>query len=209
VKQSLAPINTDWSDIRVLTKEPLPDLDYHDREPAALLDDDGNIELFWSSNRSGSWSIWHNTLDIGTGDWEAAEPVTQGPYSERNSLPFKVGVRTLLFYRSNRGLSYASKVYGATETVDLRYSGSTTIHVRDTEKIALSGKFEDFKTYTYDTGNDGRRTNKNRYARDTIGLYLTPDTKDPQKISSGIKRIENVLDEFMPLTDRAVFITGG
>lgn len=113
----------------------------------------------------------------------------------------------LLLYRSNESLSYTSNVYRATETVDFRYAGCTTVDTRNAARIILRGQFEDFQTYTYDTGKNGGRTNEDWYARDTIGLYLNPDTMDAEKITLGRSRIAQVLREFMPITDRAVLFT--
>ena len=98
-------------------------------------------------------------------------------------------------------------MYRATQTLDVRYNGTTTVDTRNTAKIALFGKFEDFQTYTYDTGTNGVRTNNDRIARDTIGLYLTPDTADPVQIKATISRLAGALGDFMPVTERAVFIT--
>ena len=90
--------------------------------------------------------------------------------------------------------------YGATETVDFRYSGSITVDTRHTAKLALRGRFDDFGTYIYDAGRGGVRTNDDWYARDTVGVYIAAmDAKD-------ISRLNEVLEEFMPVTDRAVFI---
>jgi hypothetical protein len=122
-------------------------------------------------------------------------------------LPLADDDGLLLIYRANQSLTYQSQVYGATETIDFRYAGSTTAHSRNAAKLGLRQKFEDFQTYTYDTGQAGQRTNEDWYGRDTIGLYLTPDTMDAGLINQGITRIERVLAEFMPITDRAVFIT--
>jgi hypothetical protein len=76
-----------------------------------------------------------------------------------------------------------------------------------TAKLALRGAFEDFQTYTYDAGSGGVRRNADRIARDTVGLYLTPDIADPDEIKAIISRLANVLPGFMPVTARAVFIT--
>ena len=114
---------------------------------------------------------------------------------------------TLLAYRSNESLAYTSGVFGATQTLDARYAGATTADTRNTAKLALRGKFDDFLTYTYDAGQSGVRTNDDRIARDTIGLYLTPDISDPAQIKAMISRLANVLADFMPITERAVFIT--
>jgi hypothetical protein len=204
VKDNTNLDDTGWSG--VLSLSTLPP-DYHDREPAAFVNTDGNIELFLSSNRNGSWSIWQRTLDVAADTWGIEEQVTHKPYSQRAPFPLAIDGIMFLIYSSNESLSYTSEVYGATETVDFRYAGSTTVHTRDAEKIALRGKFKDFQRYTYDAGKDGQRTNEDWYGRDTIGLYLKNDTMDNEKIKAGIDRLQKVLGEFMPITDRAVFFT--
>jgi hypothetical protein len=204
VKASLDPMLDDWGDIQVLPKT---FDDYHDREPAVMAESSGNLELFWSSNQDGSWSIRRATLDVATAAWEAAEALSAPPYSQRDPLPLLVGDETWLLYRDNQSLTYRSDVYRATETVDFRYAGSTTAHASNSARIALRGAFADLQTYTYDAGINGRRTNDDWYGRDTIGLYLTPDTMNAEDIANGIARLDRVLAEFMPLTDRAVYIT--
>jgi len=204
VKQSIDPSASDWGTVRTLPKVTS---DHHDREPAAIVAMDGNVELFWSSTRDGSWSVWRNILDIAAGNWGTPALVTTNLYSQRDPLPVSIDAFMLLIYRSNESLSYTSRVYSATKTVDFRYAGSTTVHTRNDGKIDLHGKFEDFQTYTYDTGKNGGRTNEDWYARDTIGLYLTPDTTDAEEIEAGISRVGNILVEFMPMADRAVLFT--
>jgi hypothetical protein len=162
VKGGIDPSVSDWSQIRTL---PQAAPDDNDREPAAIISADGNIEIFWSSNRNGSWSIWRNTLDTTTHTWGAAEPVTENLYSQRAPLPIVTDTGMTLIYRSNESIPYSSKVYGATETVDFRYAGCTTVDTRNAGKITLRGLFDDFQTYTYDT----QRTNDDWYARDTVG----------------------------------------
>lgn len=204
VKRGIDPTNgSDWENIRTMTKVGAGD--YHDREPGPLLNVTGNIELFWSSNQAGNWSIWRNTLDITTHTFGATpEQITNDPYTQRSPLAIPIGADTLLIYRSSESLTYTSPVYTATQTVDYRYAGSTTADTHNTAKIALRGKFEDFQGYTYDTGLSGQRTNENWYARDTIGLYLTPDTADLDEIAVKKSRINQVVGEFMPITDRVV-----
>lgn len=204
VKQGIDPNLSDWSIIRTLPKAGTGD--YHDREPALLLDSTGNTELFWSSNQTGNWSIWRNTLDITAHAFGTTpEQITDDPYSQRTPIAIPNGEDTLLVYRSNETLTYTSQVYSATQTFDYRYAGSTTADTRNAAKIALYGKFEDFQGYTYDAGLNGKRTNEDWYARDTVGFYLIPDTADPEKIAAITSRINQVVGEFMPLTDRAVF----
>lgn len=204
IKQGLNPATSDWSAVRTLPKA-APD--NHDREPAGMIAAGGNIELFWSSTRSGGWTLWHATLDIGTLAFGAPQQLTNTPYSNRAPLAVDTGAGTLLVYRSNESLLHTSSVYGATQTLDVRYNGATTADTRNAAKIALRGKFDDFQTYTYDAGTNGVRTNNDRIARDTIGLYLTPDTIDPAAIKATVSRLANALGEFMPSSERAVFIT--
>lgn len=179
----------------------------HDREPAAFVGAGGDFELFWSSNRAGSWSIWRSTLNTRANTWSNPEQLTRGPYSQRDPLPFAIAEGTMLVYHSNESLRYASKVYPATETVDFRYAGSTTFDSHNRDKIALWGAFEDFQAYSYDAGDRGTRTEDDWYARDTIGLYLTPNRANEREIGLMKDRIRRVLEEFMPMTDRAVLIT--
>jgi hypothetical protein len=204
IKQGVNPATADWSAVRTLPKA-APD--NHDREPSPLLAAGGNIELFWSSSRSGGWTLWHDTLDIGTLNFGAAQQLTNTPYANRAPLAVDTGAGILLAYRSNESLAYTSSVYTATQTLDERYGGATTADTRNAAKIALRGKFEDFQTYTYDAGKNGTRTNDNRVARDTIGLFLTPDTADPATVKALVSRLANALADFMPASERAVFIT--
>ncbi len=193
-----------WSPIYTLPQEPA---DYDCREPAVVWNEtEGTIELFWSSNRDGSWSIWHGTLDTTTHECGMAERITDNPYSQRDPLPISLSAGTLLVYRSNESLTYASAVYGATETFDARYAGCTTVDTRNLPKIALQGQYEDFQTYTYDTGQNGVPTNQDWYARDTVGIYLASDIEDPTLIVRNQNLIENVLRQFLPIQVRTVFV---
>jgi hypothetical protein len=205
VKAGLDPADdSDWSALRF---PPKADPGDHHREPAARVAADGDLELFWASDRDGSWSIWRSTLDVATHAFGAAEAITAPPFTERGPLPVDDAGDTLLFYRSNESLAYTSEVYRAQRTVDARYAGSTVAHTRNAAKIALRGDFDDIQTYVYDAGRGGARNNDDRYARDTVGLYLEPDTADAAAIAGEVARLAAVLGEFMPLTDRAVFVT--
>jgi hypothetical protein len=117
-----------------------------------------------------------------------------------------IGADTLLLYRDNRGLRYTSSVYTATETLDLRYSGSATINLHNRAKLDLAGQFEDFQTYLYDAGQNGKRGAEDWYARDTIGIFLTPDTDNPVLINRNRNLIEAALRQFLPIQVRFVLI---
>ncbi|NOT56621.1 MAG: hypothetical protein HOP18_18640 [Deltaproteobacteria bacterium] len=204
VKASLTPNLADWSAIRAL---PPGAPDTQDREPAVLVKANGDIELFWSSNRNGSWSIWRATLNRATHAWGPAEMLITSPYTQSDPLPISLTTGTMLVYHANESVKYTSSVYGATETVDRRYAGSTTIDIRHTAKRALWGTFGDFQTFTSDTGHHGERTNTNQYARETVGLYLTPDTTDQTVIQRNQNLLRHALREFLPAQVRAVLRT--
>jgi hypothetical protein len=199
VKADVDPDADGWSQIRTLPKADGDD--DHDREPFALAQPDGNLGVFWSSHRGGRWSVWRNVLNRATHVWGAPEDLGKPPYSQRAPLGFMDGADTVLVFRSTESLRYTSAVYGATETVDLRYSGSSTVDTRNAGLLALRGTLDDFATYVYDAGRQGLRTNDDWYARDTVGVYIAADMDDQE-----ISRLSQVLREFMPVTDRAVFI---
>jgi len=200
VKAGLDPESlADWSQIRTLPKT--VGNDDHDREPSARVQVGGDLEVCWSSHRGGRWSIWQSVLDRSTHAWATPEDLGTPPYAMRAPLMFASGTNVILVFRSTESLTYSSALYGATHTVDFRYSGSITVDTRNAALIALRGKFEDFGTYLYDSGTDGVRTDDDWYARDTVGVYVPADMDDHT-----ISRLHQVLREFMPATDRAVLV---
>jgi hypothetical protein len=203
-KDSTDPSPDDWGPISAMAPRDVHD---HDWEPAALVDADGNLVAFWSSTRDGSWSVWQAAIDVAANTFGSPAPVTVSPFSERAPIPFLLAGDLVLAYRSNRSVTYDSSIYRATVTTDRRYSGSTTLRTGNAAGIALRGDYGDFTTYTYDTGPAGGRTDRDWYARDTIGLYLQPGaTQTPEAIHSGRERIRRLLPEFLPATDRAVLL---
>jgi phage tail-like protein len=209
-KSGTESIEGGWGPIQTLPKETLPeDAGYDDCEPAAVIDADGRIELFWVSNRGGSWTVWYGKLaDLTSGQADAANVFIDKPYSRRTPLPLPMDEGISLLYRSNRGISYKSDVYGSTVTTDFRYAGCTTMDARNEIKNGLGRwqKYEDFLTYTYDTGKNGKPTDDDWYARDTIGLYLTPNTEDQPLIIQNRELVKGVLERFLPIQTRSVFI---
>jgi hypothetical protein len=205
VKQGLDPAVSDWSPVRLLPKTTTGD---HDRQPAALVSAGGDLEVFWSSTRGGGWSIVSNTLAVSTLTWGTTRTVVGGPYSRRGPLAVDLGAGTLLAYRSNESIAYASTDFGATATLDNRYAGTTTVDTSATAKRDLRGKFDDFQTYTYDTGHGGVRTGDDRVSRDTVGLFLTPKPgTTPAQVKAATDRLAGVLADFTPVSTRPVFIT--
>jgi hypothetical protein len=203
-KASLRPDLNDWSPTQTLTRTATAS---HDREPCAILAEDGSsIELFWSSNAIDGWTIWHATLDTATQVLTSPVQVKATAYTNRAPLAVRTQTHTLLAYRSNESLTHISDIYGSTRTRDFRFSGSTTVDTRNRAKLSLRGEFEDFQTYTWDAGQNGLRTSDNRIAGDTVGIYLQPTTGRLSQIAGATSRIEEGLNEFMPVSERAVLI---
>ena len=208
VKQGLDPtVTSDWSEVRTL---PWAAPGNDDRGLSALVREDGNIELFWSSTRSGSWSIWQTLLAPTTHTWDTAEPITTGPYSQHAPLCIADPEGTLLIYRSNQSITYSSQIYGATETTDFRYVGCTTVDTRNLTKLNLREQFDDCQTYTSVVIPKGRpQSSDDWYAwyarRDTVGLYLTPTTADPGLLQRDQELLKNVLPQFLPIQTRVEF----
>lgn len=211
VKTNLNQDASGWSNVRVISKTPVG-ADWHDKQPFAFVNGAGELELFWASNREQQgWSIWRSRLTsfdanliAGNDTWEVPQRVTDGMYTQSHPAILDAGIsEQWLIYRSNEHLLQQSAVYGATTIVDERYNGSLSADLRHTEKHAQRGNYDDFQTYSYDT----KQENEDWYARDTVGVYLNNDTLDETAIAQNIERLTPVLKEFMPLTDRAVFMS--
>jgi hypothetical protein len=202
VKATLDPRAMDWSAIRALPPGPA---DTEDREPAAMVKANGEVELFWSANRNGSRSILRATVNLTSHVWTIPELLTRSPHSQSDPLPVSLGSSAMLLYRANDGVKYASALYSATETVDNRYAGSTTVDMRNTAKRALWGTFDDFQAFTSDVRIDLERPRGRVYAREAVGLWLSPTTSDRGEIQRNQSLLQSALGEFLPAQVRAVF----
>ena len=203
VKRDLDPAILDWSPVRTVPKSGAGT--YHDRQPYALAAGGDAIELTWSTTLDGGPTVVSGTLDPGQLAWSPTRTVVGGPHAGRAPAAVDIdGGRTLFVYRSERSIAHT---LGALQTLDSRYSGTTTVDTRWTAKLALRGAFEDFQTYVYDAGARRVRTNDDRIARDTVGLFLEPDTTDPDEVRAAVDRLAETLRNFMPVTARAVFVT--
>jgi hypothetical protein len=77
---------------------------------------------------------------------------------------------------------------------------SRSFDTEDPEMLARSGSFEDRAHYTYDTG----ITNDDWYARDAVGIFLTPDTDAPDVADRNRRLVEGPLRQFLPIHVRPV-----
>ncbi|MGH7600538.1 MAG: hypothetical protein ACREOI_29635, partial [bacterium] len=187
-----------WTDVTSLSPTPA---NYDNKEPSAILLGANNVELYFSSNRTDGWNIWSKTLTPATPGSDAQ--ITSGQFTQRAPAVLKIDNQTTrLWLRSNESQIYTSSLYPLAKTMDSRYSGSTTVDTRNPAKISRRRNLQDVQHYSYDTG----KQDMNWYARDTVGIYLTPDTEDETFVVRKQAQIQNVLQRFLPIQIRAVFI---
>ncbi|BAP56308.1 hypothetical protein THII_2011 [Thioploca ingrica] len=196
------PKGGQWDELKLLVT-PTPDYDARELT-AQVIDNGAKIELFWSSNRSGSWSIWCGILAVATGQLSDVQMLTSNPYSQHHPSPITLesGV-TWLIYRANDRVF--SRSPGGIETVDFRAAGSTTLDLANSTKLSLQGQWGDFQTYTYDIGQPGQRTASNWYARDTVAIYLTSALQNPLWYQQDQLWLTSTLQQFLPIQTRVVF----
>ncbi len=188
-----------WEDVAELTPVPAAS---ERREPSPLLLAGGSVELFFSSNRTTGWNVWSNAMTT-AGPSVDDTMITSGQFTQRApAAAYGPDGTVRLYFRSNESEVYTSPLYHAAVTSDERYSGSTTVDTRNPAKISQQKSITDILHYTYDTGKE----EEDWYARDTIGIYLTPSTNDERLVIRKQRQIQNVLRRFLPIQVRAVFI---
>lgn len=194
--------DTDWQENKLNVD---PAAKYDNREPAAFLQDSQTAELYYTSNRSDGQNIW--TAVVGPASQQSQPPtetqVTKGQFTHRApAVAGLAGHVARLWFRTNESRVYLSTLYPASQTTDARYSGSTMLDTRNPAKYGIRGHLGDVMHYTYDVG----KGNDNWYARDTIGIYLTPDTNDEALVIRKRNQIESLLRKFLPMQVRGVVI---
>jgi phage tail-like protein len=181
---------------------------YDNQEPAVCQRyvgdrvDPAHAELYFTSSRADGLSVWSNIV---AADAQGEDvQITQGEFTQRAPAVASSAERLILWYRSNATQVYSSSVYFTAKTYDARHSGSTTIDTRNSAKLSHSIRrgIDDITHYTYDTA----RKQTNWYSRDTVGVYLTPDTTDKALIIRKQSQLENFLQSVLPIQVRPVLI---
>ncbi|MCK4761384.1 MAG: hypothetical protein KAW12_04230, partial [Candidatus Aminicenantes bacterium] len=172
----------------------------------------------WSSNRGGNWSIRHIAGAELSGSGGVHQPgiierdaltVIDNLYSQRTPLPIpgKTGERVSLLYRSSRGPTGRTAARSAVETLDFRSAGSTVVNDRIPHRLGQQDTYTDFLHYSYDTGQPGEPLDSGtRSSYDTVGLFLTPTADDLHMINRNQELIKGMLERFIPILSRVVFI---
>lgn len=195
-------VELDWTETELM-----PAAGNSDRlEAAPLLLRPDNLELYFSSNEIDGWQIWMTALTPIPS--VAPTQITTGQFTHRAAAAIRSGQARRLFFRTDESQVYVSAYYPASQTIDARYAGSTTVDTRNPAKIGMQGNVQDVTTYTYDNGKRplGLERKEQLYSRDTIGIYLTPDTADEKLIIRKQGAIANAVRSFLPIQIRVVFI---
>jgi hypothetical protein len=198
--------DADWTEFE-MTPVPAP-ASYDNREPAAALSGPGTVDLYFASNRIDGWQIWNKSVTLTTQGVDTA--ITDGQFTRRAPVPLNAGTATLrLFFRANDSPVHTSAVYPASTTIDARFAGSTTADTRNPARLSLRGDFHDIGHYTYDTPKANPAEDANRwYSRDTVGVFLGPDTSDQQLIIRDRNLLATAINRFLPIQVRAVLLAG-
>jgi hypothetical protein len=195
-------VDADWAEFQ-LNAVPAG---FDNREPSAVVSGPGQVTLYYASNRADGWKIWSRNVTPTTQGADSA--ITSGPFTHRAPAPLDAGGGVLrLLYRSNESVPYPSRLYSGLTTVDARYGGSATADLRNTARLGKRGDIADILHYTYHIQpkrpeDEGQRL----YARDTVGVFLRPDTNLADVIQRNIDLLGQTITPFIPIQVRTVFI---
>lgn len=181
-----------------------------DESPAAVVRGD-SIWLFWHTrDAKGHWQIRSKTFN-GT-KWAKSVQVADHPAADKEPAALvDSNGRVRVFWRSQRrgyfrisGQAQGSEYPLQSCTVDTR-NADMLEHVH-LQKEAFKNRVH----YTYDTRvHDAGRTGINNgawCARDTVGVYLTPDILDAELIVQGQELVRGLIQRFLPLQTRILFV---
>ena len=188
VKQGLDPTAQDWSTVQAAAEG--RDRCVHDRQPAPLLTADGNLELFGQLDAERRLDDQSRRTPSRPGRSPGAPRCRWWVHRTRAAGP--AGRR----HRQRRYAGHAAGVpvqpepdvpsdtFGATQILDDRYAGTTTVDTTGTAKLALHGRSRTSRRTPTTPGGGAHAPTTDRIARDTIGLYLTPGTTDLDEVKA-------------------------
>lgn len=180
----------------------------YDESPAPVVWENKIWLFFHSRNTRGQWQLRRKTFD--GREWDQRYPVNEHPAADKEPAALvDAGGHLRLFWRSQRRGYFREP----SEEQGRGYPFlSCTVDTRNAEMLShVKLKKEAFANrvhYTYDTRRPGAGGNNNDAwcARDTVGVYLTPDTLDEELITRGRELAEGLIRRFLPVQTRIVFI---
>lgn len=206
--------DADWTESELIPVPADPPGSYDNKEPMPVLLAGDSLELYFTSNRSNGWNSWSKPISSAVQGVDAQ--VTTGQFTRRSPVPLMTAAgEVTVWYRSNKTQIYTSKLYLSAQTVDARSTGSLTADTRNPARLSLRGNIQDIQHYTYHTpSHDPTLTaaqilaleEKRLYSRDTVGVFLVPDTSDEELIVRNQALIAETLSRFLPIQVRVVFV---
>ncbi|TEB07866.1 hypothetical protein Psch_01421 [Pelotomaculum schinkii] len=182
----------------------------HDESPAAVVQGN-NIWLFWQArDAQEGWQIWSKTFN--GKKWGKRGRVTDHPAADKEPTALvDANGRLRVFWRSQRRGYF--RIAGQSQGRGYPFQ-SCTVDTRNAEMLAhvhlQKEAFNNRVHYTYDTRarSAGRAViNHDAWcARDTVGVYLTPDTLDAELITRGQELVKGLIQRFLPVQTRIVFV---
>lgn len=166
-------------------------------DPALLRHPNGDIEVFFASNRNQNWSVFSRNLSSAS----HAVEVSGLAFQQRRPLAFYEGETVVLLYRGDDPVEYHSRRYPATISLDARYSGSITADPRDQFRSSQRNAFGDYQRYSLGFASGGLQ-----YSFEAIGIYLTPASGESDLVARNQKLIAEALRAFLPINVRPFLI---
>lgn len=186
-------------DAGVWTAETPLDMGHRRDDSPAAVAWKGGILLLWHSDHDGPWQIWGRFHDL----TEWLDPARIDPDVTGNKEPAAVvdaATRLRVVWRSQRRA---------------RWYRSRTLDLDDPEVLAEMGTFTDHAHYVYDCRRKSAEWDSMhphtapRYARDMVGLYLTPDALDAPTVAKTIERTAGFVEPFRAAVVRYVWPDDG
>lgn len=182
----------------------------NDESPAPVVWENEIWLFFHSRNTKGQWQIRRKTFD--GKKWNSRYPVNEHPAADKEPAALVESNGSLrLFWRSQRRGYFRERSEKHNQGRGYPYL-SCTVDTNNDEMLSHAKlkkeAFDNCVHYTYDTRTPGAGESNNDVwcARDMVGVYLTPDTLNAELIIRGRELVEGLIQRFLPVQTRIVFI---
>lgn len=161
---------------------------HRDESPSAVIWNH-QIHLFWHSNRNKRWQVFGQAMSWSDGGLslakEGPDVITDEVTADKEPFAWVDSATDQLH------ISWRSQRRG-------RQYQSCSIDTGDAKMLAELGSFKDRAHYSYDTG----RNDNDYYARDVVGVFLTPNPDKPDLDDRNRRLLSGPLKEFIPINIR-------
>jgi phage tail-like protein len=206
-----------------------------DREASAVRMSDNSIRVFFRSDRAGGPDLWYATGGVGVIN-PPLTPLLPGATADHVPSPIYFPDNTLwLFFRSDRSFSPSrllsrplppqlkrvtsrvesgapppppsarSVLVGDAGTLR-RHAGTTAVVLKDIARSRRRRLWDDLLSYTPQSARGEPLGKDDLYTRGAVGLYLSEAVEDSPLSRQTIERLRTLLDEFLPISTRAVVV---